>query len=229
VGYFPNPLIIPVGVVVGILLAMPFGPVNLLGIQRAVERGFFGGMAAGLGIMLGDGLIALGAAMGVNAISGAIQGYLPVIQILGGLALLGAGFKLYRTEPTLTTDMQAEKATLWDYVWDIPQAFFLTITNPIAVLSLVAIFGGVSSFVEVKSHIDALTMVAAIMGGSFCYWFVVSQRISQVRHRLDKVRLGQFNRIAGLVLIGFGLVLIGEMAIKHPLFWQVATAATGRS
>ena len=64
--FIPNPFIIPVGVVMGLLLAMPFGPVNLLGIQRAVERGFFGGMAAGLGIMAGDGLIALGAALGVN-------------------------------------------------------------------------------------------------------------------------------------------------------------------
>src|SRR5215471_17249534 len=51
VALIPNPLIIPVGVAMGILLAMPFGPINLLGIQRAVERGFFGGMAAGLGIM----------------------------------------------------------------------------------------------------------------------------------------------------------------------------------
>lgn len=217
--YFPNPLIIPVGVVVGVLLAMPFGPINLLGIQRAVERGFFGGMAAGLGIMLGDGLIALGAAMGVNAMSGAIREYRTAIQIVGGLALLGAGIKMFLSEPTITTDLQAEKATLWDYVWDIPQLFLLTITNPGAVLGLVAIFGGVSSFVEVESYVDALTMVAAIMGGSFCYWFVVSQRISQVRHRLDKVRLGQINRIAGLVLIGFGCVLIGEMMVKRLRFW----------
>ena len=70
--------------VMGMLLAMPLGPVNLLGIQRAVERGFFGGMAAGLGIMLGDGLIALGAALGVNAISGAIRQYRTAIQIIGG-------------------------------------------------------------------------------------------------------------------------------------------------
>jgi threonine/homoserine/homoserine lactone efflux protein len=219
VTYFPNPLIIPVGFVVGVLLAMPFGPVNLLGIQRAVERGFFGGMAAGLGIMLGDGLIALGASMGVNAISGAIRDYRTAIQVLGGLTLLGAGIKLYLTRQTVDMDMHAEKATLWDYIWDIPQTFFLTITNPGAVLGLTAIFGGVSSFVEVGSHIDALTMVAAIMGGSFCYWFVVSQRISQVRHRLDKVRLGQINRIAGLVLIAFGGILIGEMVIKRLRFW----------
>ena len=72
--YIPNLfLILPVGMLMGLLLALPFGPVNLLGLQRAVERGFFGGMAAGLGIMLGDGLIALAAALGVNALSGAIR------------------------------------------------------------------------------------------------------------------------------------------------------------
>jgi threonine/homoserine/homoserine lactone efflux protein len=135
------------------------------------------------------------------------------------VTLLGAGIKLYLTQPTVAMDIQAEKATLWDYIWDIPQSFFLTITNPGAVLGLTAIFGGVSSFVEIGSHVDALTMVAAIMGGSFCYWFVVSQRISQVRHRLDKVRLGQINRIAGLVLIAFGGILIGEMVIKRLRFW----------
>jgi threonine/homoserine/homoserine lactone efflux protein len=219
VDYFPNPLIVPIGVVFGILLAMPFGPVNVLGLQRAIERGFFGGMAAGLGIMLGDGLIALGAAMGVNAISGAIRQYRTAIQILGGLALFGVGFKLLLTEPTLATDLHADKATLRDYVWDIPQMFLLTITNPGAVIGLVTIFGGISTFVEVDSYVDALTMVAAIMGGSFCYWFVVSQRISQVRHRFDKIRLGQINRIAGLVLIGFGCVLIGEMMIKRLHVW----------
>lgn len=203
----------------GVLLAMPLGPVNVLGIQRAVERGFFGGMAAGLGIMLGDGLIALGAALGVNAISGAIRQYRAVVQVVGGLALILAGAKLYLTRPVIVTEMQAEKATLRDYVWDIPQTFFLTITNPGAVLGLVVIFGGVSSFVEVDSHFDAFTMVAAIMGGSFCYWFVVSERISRVRHRIDAAKLGQINRIAGLVLIAFGLVLIGEMAMKRQLLF----------
>jgi threonine/homoserine/homoserine lactone efflux protein len=205
--------------IMGLLLAMPFGPVNLLGIQRAVERGFFGGMAAGLGIMLGDGLIALAAAMGVNAISGAIRQYRTAIQIIGGVALLGAGIKLFLTRAAVVAEPPTKKPSLRDYAWDIPQTFFLTITNPGAVLALVAIFGGVSSFVEIESYVDALTMVAAIMGGSFLYWFFVSQFIAAIRHRLDVVRLGQINRIAGLVLIGFGGVLIGEMVIKQPRFW----------
>jgi threonine/homoserine/homoserine lactone efflux protein len=205
--------------IMGVLLAMPFGPVNLLGIQRAVERGFFGGMAAGLGIMAGDGLIAFGAAMGVNAVSGAIRQYRTAIQIVGGIALLGAGIKLYLTRAVIARETPAANVSLKDYAWDIPQTFFLTITNPGAVLALVAIFGGVSSFVEVETYVDVLTMVAAIMGGSFLYWFLVSQFIATIRHRLDVVRLGQINRIAGLILIGFGCVLIGEMVVKRFRFW----------
>ena len=218
--YIPNLfLIVPVGLLMGLLLALPFGPVNLLGLQRAVQRGFFGGMAAGIGIMLGDGLIALCTALGVNAITGAIREYRVAIQIVGGLALLGAGVKLYVTPFVISTDRQVENAGLRDYAWDIPQMFFLTITNPGAVLGLVAIFGGVSSFVEVETPLDALLMVAAIMGGSFLYWFVVSELISHVRHRLDQVRLGKVNRAAGLVLVAFGWILIGEMLVKRLRLW----------
>ncbi len=213
--FIPNLLIVPVGFVIGVLVALPFGPTNLLGLQRAVERGFFGGLAAGLGIMVGDGLIALGAALGVNAISGAIKQYRTAIQIIGGLALIGAGAKLYWTKPSFTSAHDAERATLGDYVWDIPQFFFLTITNPAAVLSLTAIFGGISSFVEVDSYIDVVTMVAAIVGGSFSYWVVVSRLISSIRLGLDAVRMTRINQIAGLFLISFGGLLIGEMVLKR--------------
>lgn len=217
--YIPNPLIIPIGMLIGVLIALPIGPVNLLGLQRAVERGFFGGMAMGIGIMIGDGLIALGAAMGVNALSGAIRQYRTVIQIIGGLALMVAGAKLYFNRPQFATHAEAEKATLADYVWEIPQAFFLTITNPGAVLGLVAIFGGVSSFVEVSSYIDAFTMVASVMGGSFLYWLVVSRLISSIRHTFDAARMTRINQLAGIVLVGFGGLLIAEMAVKQLQYW----------
>ena len=64
--FLPNPLIIPAGIMIGVLLAMPFGPVNLLCLQRALERGFWGGIAAGVGVVIGDGLIALFAALGAQ-------------------------------------------------------------------------------------------------------------------------------------------------------------------
>lgn len=211
----PNPLVIPAGLIIGMLVSAPVGPVNVLCIQRAIQRGFFGGVAAGLGAVLGDGLIALFASLGVNAITGAIKSYRNSIQFVGGVALIAFGAKLYLTEPhvnTLTPD--AGTATLRDYIWEIPQTFFLTITNPGAVLGLFAIFGGVSTFVEVDSYIDSFTMVASIMGGSLLWWVGLSHVIGRVRHKIDESRLAHINRIAGVLLVAFGLLMLGELCWK---------------
>jgi len=212
----PNPLIIPVGVMIGILVAAPVGPVNVLCIQRAIERGFWGGIAAGLGAMMGDGLIALCAALGVGAISGAIAYHRLTIQVLGGLVLMAFGMKLYFAAPRFAPVAIGEKhkETLRDFVWDIPQTFLLTITNPGAVLGLFAIFGGVSTFVEVESYVDALTIVAAVMGGSLAWWVGLSHLIGRFRHRLSEARLRIINQIAGLLLSGFGVLLVGEVIVK---------------
>jgi threonine/homoserine/homoserine lactone efflux protein len=215
--FLPNPLIIPAGIVIGILVAAPVGPVNVLCIQRAIERGFWGGIAAGLGAMLGDGLIALCAALGVGAISGAVQDHRMAIQFVGGIVLVAFGAKLYFAPPRFApvTQVEGRAETLRDFVWDIPQTFLLTITNPGAVLGLFAIFGGVSTFVEVHSYIDALTIVAAVMGGSLAWWVSLSHLIARFRHRLSLGRLVLINRIAGLLLVSFGLLLIGELAGKR--------------
>jgi len=218
----PNLLIIPVGIVIGVLVAAPVGPVNVLCIQRAIERGFWGGVAAGIGATLGDGVIALFASMGVGAISGAIEYHRQAIQMVGGLALIAFGLKLYLAPPRLTTlNPEIEgSASLRDYAWDIPKTFFLTITNPGAVLGLFAIFGGVSTFVEVDSYVDALTMVASIMGGSLMWWLGLSHLIGRLRHRFSSAHLAQTNRVSGVLLIGFGGLLIGELVVK----WLSATA-----
>ena len=80
--------------------------------------------------------------------------------------------RLFTAAPHLrmTSAEDASKASLRDFTWDIPQTFFLTITNPGAVLGLFAVFGGVSTFVEVHSTIDVLLMVAAIVGGDVLWW-----------------------------------------------------------
>jgi len=212
----PNPLIIPVGVIIGILVSAPVGPVNVLCIQRAIERGFWGGIAAGLGAMLGDGLIALCAALGVGAISGAVQYHRMTIQVLGGLVLVAFGLQLSLAAPRfmpLATE-EGHRETLRDFVWDIPQTFLLTITNPGAVLGLFAIFGGVSTFVEVEGYVDALTIVAAVMGGSFLWWFSLSNLIGRFRHLLNERRLRLINQVTGLLLLGFGVLLVGEVVLK---------------
>jgi threonine/homoserine/homoserine lactone efflux protein len=212
--YIPNPLIIPVGLIVGMLIAAPVGPVNVLCIQRAIERGFWGGIAAGIGSVTGDALIALCAGLGVGSISGVVETHRAVIQVVGGVALVAFGLRLYFSAPRLKLHTDGSSARLKDFVWDIPQTFFLTITNPGAVLGLFAVFGGVSTFVEVHSTIDVLLLVAAIASGSMLWWVALSNLIGRYRHHIDLRMLNRINRIAGLLLAIFGAVLIAEVIWK---------------
>lgn len=223
--FIPHPLILPVGLAIGVLIAAPVGPVNILCIQRAIERGVLGGIFAGLGAVLGDGLIALMAALGVGQISGAISRYRDAIQLVGGIVLIAFGLKLAFSIPRFIpqTPVIAEWATLRDFAWDVPKTFFLTITNPGAVLGLVAIFGGVSSFVDVTSTVDALWLVAFIVAGSSLWWVFLSAMVGRIRHRVTEARLRQINIGAGSLLVIFGGILIAELLFKAlRLAWRAA-------
>jgi threonine/homoserine/homoserine lactone efflux protein len=208
----PNPLIFPVGIAIGILVAAPVGPVNVLCIQRAIARGMWGGIAAGLGAVLGDGLIAFSAAMGVGAISGVVDYHRTAIQTVGGLVLIAFGWRLYTTAPEIDEEDSNGGGELSAYLWDVPKTFFLTVTNPGAVLGLFAIFGGISTFVEVRGPVEALLMVAAVMFGSLCWWVGLSYVIARLRSRLSFQRLALINKLAGMALGAFGIILVGEIA-----------------
>jgi len=53
------------------------------------------------------------------------------------------------------------------------------------------------------------------MGGSLGWWVLLSNLIGRIRHKIDGSRFGHINRIAGLLLIVFGGVLVGEMVMKN--------------
>ena len=211
--YIPNPLIIPVGIIIGIAVSAPVGPVNVLCIQRALQRGIAGGVTAGLGATLGDGLIAFGAAMGIGAIDTMVTYYRSAIQALGGLALVVFGLLLCRAKvPLADPDKKQDSSRQWDFIGDIPKAFLLTVTNPGAVLGLLAIFGGIGTFVEVRGSIDAIVLVGAIMAGSLLWWVILSAIVAKISGQFGDINIARLNLIAGLALILFGFVLLSEIA-----------------
>lgn len=196
------------GLGIGVLMAAPIGPVNVLVIQRAVAGGFWAGLAAGLGAVAGDGLLAAIAAFSVTAISNVMTAYAGYIQFIGGLLLMGFGLALLFTRPALTIPL-GEKSHLLDHTGIIPQTFFLTVTNPGAILGMAAMIGGLGSLIGgLNTYPEALLLVAAVMGGSLLWWLGLSELIATIRHMLTEGRLKLINRIAGTVLIAFGLILL---------------------
>lgn len=236
------------GLIIGVLIAAPVGPVNILCIQRTLERGFWGGFAAGVGAVLADGLIASVAAFGITAISGVMSHYKQEIQLIGGAIMIAFGMKLYlakpklATAPTRTTFTQLRRIVDWVperlrpamrfQIWRIlphagviPQTFFLTITNPGAILGLFAIFGGLGSVIGgLDSYVEALTLVVSVMVGSLLWWAVLSRLIEKLRGRITEGRLKLINQVAGVVLLVFGGLLFFQLAMG--LMGHAADAST---
>ena len=196
------------GIGIGVLMAAPIGPVNVLVIQRTVARGFWGGLAAGLGAVVGDGLLAAIAAFSVTAISDAMYSNAGWIKLVGGFLLVAFGVALLFKRPALTIPV-GQKSHLLEHTGIIPQTFFLTVTNPGAILGMAAMIGGLGSLIGgLNTYLEALLLVLAVMGGSVVWWLGLSELIATIRHKLTEGRLKLINRIAGTVLIAFGLILL---------------------
>ncbi len=225
-----------IGALIGVLIAAPVGPVNIVCIQRTLERGFWGGFAAGLGAVLADGIIATVAAFGATAISGFMRDHQIKIELIGGFILFAFGVRVYLSQPkivaTATTNLARLRRladsvpyflrpTLRFKIWRlmphlniVPQTFFLTITNPGAILGLFALFGGATSVLGgVSTATEALTVVTAIMTGSLAWWAGLSRLIARVRHKLTESRLKRINQVSGVVLMAFGMVLFVQVAL----------------
>ena len=102
------------GIGIGLLMAAPIGPVNILVIQRAVSRGFWGGLAAGLGAVIGDGMLAAIATFSVTAISDMMIAYAGWIQFVGGGLLIAFGTALLFAPPAMITPL-GEKSHLGEH------------------------------------------------------------------------------------------------------------------
>jgi threonine/homoserine/homoserine lactone efflux protein len=202
------------GIGIGVLMAAPIGPVNILCIQRTVSRGFRGGLAAGLGAVLGDGTLAAIAAFSMTAISEVMLAYAASIQFAGGLVLIGFGVALLLKRPVLRI-LPGQGSRLWEHTGVIPQTYFLTVTNPGAALGMIVIFGGLGSLIGGLNYFEALLLVLSVMGGSLLWWLGLSRLIVTIRHKLTEQRLKLINRAAGTVLLAFGLILVLEGLLRQ--------------
>src|ERR1051325_11685579 len=88
------------GIVIGIIVAVPVGPLGLLCINRALSMGPVLGLFSGLGVASADAVAAGIAALGISLVSSFLIAHQVVIRFFGGLFLCYVGYKIYQTTPT---------------------------------------------------------------------------------------------------------------------------------
>jgi threonine/homoserine/homoserine lactone efflux protein len=193
------------GIVAGLFIAAPVGPVALLCIKRAMYYGAAGGLAAGLGAAIADAVFGAIAGFGVAAVSGWLIDHAEPIRGVGGVILIALGIHLFvsRTKPS---ENGASSAGLAGTFFT---TFMLTLTNPITILSFVTVFASLGLAGVNMDYAEAGILVAAVFLGSAFWWIAISFMVVFARGRIGFEWMPVIKRWAGILIIGFGIYALG--------------------
>lgn len=196
------------GVLIGLMVSVPLGPMGVLIIQKTLQKGALAGFVAGMGAACADLFYATVAAFGLGFVINIIQSHELVLQIIGGIFLLIVGLKIYFDNPLKQIRMK-KRVSKTGMLGDFLTLFFLTASNPVAIVVFMAVFAGASVFGDEPSFRVELFVLTGVLLGGGLWWYTLSALVNLFRKRFRLRVLITINRISGvLITILGGLVIL---------------------
>lgn len=204
------------GLLVGVSIAAPVGPIGVLCIRRTLTLGTLAGLVSGLGAATADAIYGAIAAYGLTAISGILVGQSFWFRLVGGVFLIYLGVQTGLAKPATKP---AEVGGLTN-AQGLAGAYFstviLTITNPATIMSFAAVFAGLGlggaglagATSSQSDRLAAITLVVGVFVGSALWWLLLSSVVSLFRSVANPNTLQWLNRVSGVVLIMFGVIAL---------------------
>jgi putative LysE/RhtB family amino acid efflux pump len=207
------------GMVIGLIVALPIGPVNLICIRRTLALGPVNGFVSGIGAALGDGIFATITVFGFTAVKQLINGYSVTLQLIGGTLLFIFGISTYFSDPLHGRGVEkaaSRPVGAPSLVRAFASTFALTITNPATLFGFAALIAGLGGLVgNTTGFIDAAFVVAGVVAGSISWWFSLTTIVGLFHARID-VRVMKFiNHASGILVAIFGVVVLGHLVIAR--------------
>ena len=189
------------GLVIGFSIAAPVGPIGVLCIRRTLVQGRLYGFVSGLGAASADAIYGAIAGFGLTFISTFLVEQQTWLRLIGGLFLFVLGLKTLLEKPKDQefSDQMNKRIDAYG------STFFLTLTNPITIISFAAIFAGLGLASEGKNYFSAGILVFGVFTGSMLWWLLLSGGAGIFREKFTLNGLQWINRISGVIIIGFGI------------------------
>lgn len=191
------------GLIIGVSIAAPVGPIGLLCIQRTVLQGRLSGFISGLGAATADAVYGSIAGFGIELVSNFLIDQRMWIHLIGGALLLLFGIKGIFAKPAeYAAQTSINTRGIW---WSYISTLLLTITNPMTILSFVAVFAALG--VENSSHPydSAILTVFGVFLGSTLWWLALSSITGWLRGKFNRTALLWSGRLSAFIIISFGI------------------------
>lgn len=196
------------GMIIGIAMAAPVGPLALLCIRRSLTKGYIEGLATALGVALADGFYALIAALGLTAVSSFVLEKKEYLFMGGGILLIMLGARALRNPPSFNLGPLQRKG----FLATLLQTSIITLTNPMTIVTFIAAFAAVGFEGQEHDLAQAITICLGVFTGSMIWFMLLSFTAAYLRTRVTPYMLWLINAISGSLLIIFGLLFLLDAA-----------------
>ena len=190
---------------IGIIASTPPGPVSLLVVQKTFCNGRKAGFSAGVGSAFIDTFYAVASLFAFMVIGDFFSRNKSWILIIGGLLVACVGYSMFKRKP-ITAVKVAETSSAKAIQYAL-QAAGCALANPGALaymFALVALFR-----LDVSEASSPMWLIVAfVFLGALTWWFSLAYAADKMRNNFKIQTLNRVNKAAGLVVIGFGVVLI---------------------
>lgn len=192
------------GLMLGFAIAAPVGPIGVLCIRRTLAQGMLAGLVSGLGAATADAFYGFVAAFGLTFISGILIDQQSWIRLVGGLFLCYLGIKTFLAPVADAAANVSGNGLVAAY----SSTLFLTLTNPLTILSFAAVFAGLGVGAAAGDYGAAVATVLGVFSGSALWWLALSFGASLFRSRFTPRAMKWVNRISGAIILGFGVAAL---------------------
>lgn len=198
------------GIIIGIIMAAPIGPIGVLCVERTLNKGKMSGLISGAGAVIADILYAIIAAYGLSQVTDALMEYRFALRIVSGifLLILGVSYLVKKTEPK-----KKHIETGGEMVTDFLSSFFLAITNPLTIISFGILFAGLTLKGnrhlghEEYEFIIKFIIIGVAIGASIA-WSGLIFGVSWLRSRATDFSFQIMNQIAAFIMIIFAALIL---------------------
>jgi threonine/homoserine/homoserine lactone efflux protein len=200
------------GIIIGLLVSLPVGPMGIYVIRRTVNHGRWAGFRSGLGMMTADLIFATIAAVGLSMIIAFIHEKKLFFQLIGGVVVLFMGIKIFLTSPHKLFRSRRGN-TLHRPVVDYLSMVFLTLSNPLTVLLYLFIFTALKLTNQGHFFQGPLLLILGIGLGASGWWLFLTALLSKFSKKIRFHKVFWFNKLAGALIMVFGLFVLGSLLI----------------
>lgn len=194
------------GILVGIAVSIPLGPIGVMIVQRTLTRGNWAGFFSGVGAAISDLVYALIAGYGFSLIISFIETNQLSLQVGGGAILMVFGIYTFLQNPI--KQIRTPRKSNITYWQDVVSTFALTITNPLAVFTFLIIFASFDVFVEAQEKNLIYVVLIGVFVGALLWWMNLTLLVGLFRRFINIRRLWWINKISGASIAVIALFIV---------------------